>query len=309
MQAVQAGDVAEVRSVSRRFVRELGLLSEVHRDTGSTIAQCHLLIELERRGGSASVSELAAALLLDKSTVSRTILSMRRKKWLRLAEDARDRRRKIVGMTRSGERILERVHRVADHRVEEALRHLSPRERRTVARGLSIYARALQRARTEREYAIRPIESADNRAITAIIRRVSIEFGTSGPGGPTADIELDNMAEAYPGDDRQYFVIENGQRILGGAGFAPLRGGTPATCELRKMYLISEARGQGLGRALLDHCLEQARAYGFKRCYLETTARMRSARALYTQVGFAEVPDRMGETGHSQCEMQYIKRL
>lgn len=303
-------EIYALRDASRRVVRELGLLAAVPRAAGVSLAHCHLLVELERRDGSATVSELAAVLLLDKSTVSRTVDSLRQKKWLRLTEDPGDRRRKLVGLTRAGIRALERIHRSAGTQVSDALAHLSAQERQTVLRGMSLYGQALQKARTAKGYVIRPIAPEDNRELATIVRRVALEFDAVGPGGPTADAELDDMAEAYSGSDRGYFVIESeGRRLVGGAGFGPLEGGEPGVCELRKMYLVPEARGQGLGRSLLELCLHEAGASGYQTCYLETTERMRSARALYTQLGFEALSCRLGDTGHSQCDMHYVKEL
>ena len=317
MEHPSATEIGALRAASRRVVRELGLLSAVPRTAGVSLAQCHLLVELERRDGSATVSELAAVLLLDKSTVSRTVDSLRQKKWLRLAEDPRDRRRKLVSLTRAGSRALERVHRSAGGQVSDALELLTPNERQIVLQGMALYSHALQKARAERGYAIRPIGPEDNREVATIVRRVAVEFGTTGPGGPTLDAELDDMAEAYSGPDHRYFVVESepragqraGRRLVGGAGFGPLQGGKPGICELRKMYLLPEARGQGLGRALLERCLDEARESGYRQCYLETAERMRSARALYAQLGFSPVSCRLGDTGHDQCEMQYVKDL
>lgn len=54
------------------------------------------------------------------------------------------------------------------------------------------------------------------------------------------------------------------------------------------MHTITEARGQGVGTALLQHLLELARWRGFGRVSLETgsQAEFAPARALYARVGF-----------------------
>ncbi|MBK5296869.1 MAG: GNAT family N-acetyltransferase [Vicinamibacteria bacterium] len=48
----------------------------------------------------------------------------------------------------------------------------------------------------------------------------------------------------------------------------PWAGGEPQVCELRKMYLRPEARGRGLGRAMLARCLDLARQLGYRPMYL-----------------------------------------
>ncbi len=291
------------------LVRELGLLSEVHRVAHMTAAQAHLLIEVERRGGYASVSELASALLLDKSTVSRAVQTLRDRDWLSMREDPGDRRRKLVELTDAGHEALERCHSTADGQVVAALSQLTPAQRHQVTQGMELYSAALRRVRTQRDYLIRPIAPADNRDIAALMRRVRSEFAAPVEHDAIDEYELKDLAASYSGGARQYFVVEKQQRVVGGGGFAPLRGGSESTCELCKMYLAPEVRGQGLGRALLEHCLTQAKAHGFTRCYLETLPRMRAACTLYEAYGFVALEQRMGNTGHDQCETQYVKDL
>jgi putative acetyltransferase len=117
---------------------------------------------------------------------------------------------------------------------------------------------------------LRPIEPRDDAAVAAIIREVMPTFGACGPGFALSDPEVDAMSAAYAAPRSAYFVVEQGGRVLGGGGIAPLAGGDAETCELRKMYFLPEARGRGLGAALLQRCLESARGSGYRRCYLET---------------------------------------
>jgi putative acetyltransferase len=58
--------------------------------------------------------------------------------------------------------------------------------------------------------------------------------------------------------------------------------------ELKSMHTAAEARGRGVGRAVLTHIVGVARARGLRRIYLETgtTPGFAAARALYTREGF-----------------------
>ena len=135
------------------------------------------------------------------------------------------------------------------------------------------------------------------------------EFDFSGPGTAADDPELDDMFHTYEQPQAQYFVGVKDDRVIGGGGFAPLKGGDSDTCELQKMYLLPEARGLGLGKKLLTLCLEKAKEAGFKKCYLETAFSMDKARSLYNKLGFTELKRPLGDTGHSRCECWYIKDL
>lgn len=156
---------------------------------------------------------------------------------------------------------------------------------------------------------LRPIEPDDDAAVASIIRTVMPEFGAQGPGFAINDPEVDWMSRAYAGPRAAYFVVERGGRVLGGGGIAPLAGGDEAVCELRKMYFLPEARGLGMGEALLRHCLATARGLGYRTCYLETLGGMDAAVALYEKLGFARLTQPMGATGHFACDRYYALEL
>src|SRR6185369_3266211 len=97
--------------------------------------------------------------------------------------------------------------------------------------------------------------------------------------------------------------------IMGGGGVAPLAGGDADTCELRKMYFLSGLRGLGAGSALIARCLDAARGFGFRKCYLETLSGMTAAQKLYERNGFQRIAEPMGNTGHGGCNTFYLFAL
>ena len=56
------------------------------------------------------------------------------------------------------------------------------------------------------------------------------------------------------------------------------------------MYVVPEARGRGLGKALVAWLLEAARDAGYNRIRLETGNRQEEALGLYKAAGFASIP-------------------
>jgi putative acetyltransferase len=159
------------------------------------------------------------------------------------------------------------------------------------------------------EALIRPIRAEDDLAVAAIIREVMASFGATGPGYSSSDPEVDAMSAAYDGARAAYFVLEQDGRVVGCGGIAPLEGAGAGTCELRKMCLLPAARGRGLGRAMLQRCLEAARGRGYRQCYLETLSAMDAAQALYRQAGFQRLAAPLGSTGHSGCNRHYLLEL
>jgi putative acetyltransferase len=149
---------------------------------------------------------------------------------------------------------------------------------------------------------IRLISPHDDAAVAALIRSVMPEFGACGPGFALQDAEVAAMSQSYAAPRSAYFVVEQDGAIVGGAGVAQLAGADFEVCELRKMYFLPMARGQGAGTVLLRRCLRAARGYGYQICYLETLNGMNAARHLYTKAGFRTLHNPLGATGHFGCD-------
>ena len=156
---------------------------------------------------------------------------------------------------------------------------------------------------------IRPINAADDAAVAAVIRAVSAEYElTPEKGYSVADATLDHLSEVYAADGHIYLVIEANGQILGGCGIGALAGDNN-TCELQKMYFLPTIRGRGLATAIAQLCMNFARDYGYQQIYLETTALLPEALRLYQSLGFSVLPQHLGNTGHTVCEIPMLKSL
>lgn len=156
---------------------------------------------------------------------------------------------------------------------------------------------------------LRAIEKKDNPQLARLLHAVLIEMGVPKTGTAYEDPELDAMFEAYQHPQSAYFVIEVADKVIGGAGIAPLRKGGNGVCELQKMYFSPEARGKGWGAKVMAHCLDFAQKQGFLQCYIETLPSMLAAQKLYKKTGFQYLENPMGATGHTNCSVWMLKQL
>jgi ribosomal protein S18 acetylase RimI-like enzyme len=88
-------------------------------------------------------------------------------------------------------------------------------------------------------------------------------------------------------------------------GCAALREAPGAdAAELKRFYVAPEARGRGLGQALLDTAIAEARSRGFTRLILDTLEdRMAGAIALYRRAGFVDTGRRTTSAGLHLLDM------
>jgi putative acetyltransferase len=300
--------IQNIRQHTRQLVRELDVLDSDFLDTGLNLSQCHALFEVEQQK-SLNLMELCGMLCIDKSTASRSVKELIKKGLVKVSDHEADKRQKLFSVTPVGSAILQRNNVLANQQVEAALELLDESEQAAVERGLGLYAKALYRSRQQAAFEFRPIRREDNEKVARVIRTVMTEFGCVGEGYSINDPEVDAMFETYDNERSVFFVVTRQGEILGCGGIGPLAGGDRETCELKKMYFYPEARGKGLGEKMVSRCLQAAAEKGFKRCYLETVARMWQANLLYQKMGFEKICSPMGVTGHCSCENWYVKQL
>jgi putative acetyltransferase len=152
---------------------------------------------------------------------------------------------------------------------------------------------------------LRKIEERDNEAIAAIVKNVMTEFKADPKTTILGDPRLMTMYQNYQDAGAAYYVAELNGKIIGGAGIKRLDGSeeTDRVCELQRMFLLSEARGKGLGKALMVRCIEDAKKLGYRTIYLESLSNMHQALALYRSFGFKETDGPLGNTGHGGCDV------
>jgi GNAT superfamily N-acetyltransferase len=109
-----------------------------------------------------------------------------------------------------------------------------------------------------------------------------------------------HYVEIYGGEDQtpmtpDDFVAPEGTFVIAeldgepvGCGAFRRHDGTDVA-EIKRMYVRSGERGQGVGRAVLEDLERRAAAAGYARVVLETGARQPEAIALYTSTGYLEI--------------------
>ena len=150
---------------------------------------------------------------------------------------------------------------------------------------------------------IRDWQPQDRQEAVDLIDSVLTEYGLGcEPDG--ADVDVYKVEKYYQQTGGEFWVIEQNQRLIGTAGFYPIKRGNLAV-EIRKMYLLSEARGKGLGNFLLLQLEQTIKQKGFKEIWIETASVLNEAVQLYEHSGYE--PTTGVET--KRCDLVYRKMV
>ena len=162
---------------------------------------------------------------------------------------------------------------------------------------------------SEKRLTLRRLEAPDVHAVLGIMDACRREYGLADRVQAVLEPSDHRLYDTYGARRSAYFVAMVDDEIVGGAGISRLAGAVSSICELQRMYLRQKSRGKGIGRALLQHCLQAARRFDYRQCYAETLGEMAAALALYDRHGFRRLGAPLGSTGHGHNDRWLILGL
>jgi putative acetyltransferase len=107
------------------------------------------------------------------------------------------------------------------------------------------------------------------------------------PGASHFRLDPEEVAEGKGAFLVAFLVASGGATPVGCGAIRRLDAGD---AEIKRMYVVPEARGRGIGRIVLAELEAEARALGARRVVLETGERQPEAIALYTRAGYSPIP-------------------
>lgn len=155
----------------------------------------------------------------------------------------------------------------------------------------------------------RNIEQKDNKEVAGLIRKVFREFKIDRPGTVYFDPTTDSLYELFQTPGSIYWIAEVCGRMAGGCGIFPTPGLPDGYAELVKFYLLAPWRGKGIGKMLMEKCIESAREMGYLHIYLESLPELEKAVSMYVRSGFRFIGNSLGDSGHFGCNIWMVKDL
>ncbi len=100
--------------------------------------------------------------------------------------------------------------------------------------------------------------------------------------------DMDDIQQTYLGNDGTFLVMTDEDRII---GTGAIRKFDDTSCELKRVWLLFDYHGKGLGYKMIQELLAFARGKGYQRIRLETDRdNQHRAYELYRRLGFYEIP-------------------
>lgn len=290
--AAMDGHVAEVRRFNRFYTQKIGVLEEGLAQSPFSLTESRVLYELAHRDRP-TASALGRDLGLDAGYLSRILRGFLRNRLLRKLPSDADRRQSLLALTAKG---------------RTAFAALDAQTRRDVARMLKPLANGrhaeLVRAmhRIESLLGAPPEVSAPGAAVTLrphrpgdlgwIVHRHAVlyaeEYGWDNTfEALVAEIAAKFIREFKPDRERCWMAEYDGAIV----GSVLLVEKTRTVAQLRLLLVEPSARGLGIGRRLVDECIEFARRVGYGKLILWTNSILHAARHTYERAGFELVEE------------------
>ena len=116
--------IRNMRSFNRYYTNLIGLLDQGYLDTQYTLTEARILFEISPVGKK-ETSEIIAALLIDKSYLSRVLKKFEKNNLITRSKSEKDSRASEISLTKEGLDELNALNTLADRQIKELLNELS----------------------------------------------------------------------------------------------------------------------------------------------------------------------------------------
>lgn len=299
--------VDRVRVFNRFYTRQLGLLDRGLLGSEFTLTEARVLYELAHHDGC-TATQIADELAMDLGYLSRLMAKFERRRYLKRTRSATDARQSRIHLTGKGRSVFMPLNTAAREQISRMIQPMTPEQRdellnamQTVQRLLepSIASPSSQGTQAPRPgasphsdappYLLRPLQIGDVGQIT--LRQgmlYSQEYGWDVTYEALVAEILGGFVKHFDARWDNAWIAERDNAVIGSIFLVR---GTDGAAKLRLLYVEPAARGLGLGKRLVQECIDDARAKGYRTMTLWTNDILVAARHIYESAGFRLVKE------------------
>ena len=286
--------VADIRAFNRHYTRWVGALENRHLGSRFSLAEARVLYEIAHSPGIFA-RDIMDRLGLDAGYLSRMLKRFESDGLIERQKSEGDGRAAAVRLTATGLETFAQLDRKAAETVQGALTGLSEQEADRLIAAMGVVTRLTNKSNHTSTANLLLREPRPGDFGWAIERHGIIYEAEFGWGtrfeGLVAELFGRFASKPHPERERCWIAELNGRRV--GCVFVVER--EPGVAQLRCLLVEPTARGHGVGRKLVNSCIEFARAVGYERMMLWTNKGLESARRIYEAAGFTLIEEKPHE--------------
>lgn len=280
------GEVEALRGFDRLYARRLAAVEGGIARSAFSPGEARVLREISVREGT-TARDLSRDLGLDAGYLSRMLRDLHRRGLVWKERSPEDRRAQILSLTRAGGQAFARLDAFAREQAADALRDLSPQERKRLLGAMGVVGRWVEPGSAGApELRLRRHGPGDMGWVLerngALFRD---EYGWDERYEALVALNVGRfLRERDPERERCWIAEADGERA--GCVLLVRDPDRPGTAKLQLLLVEPGARGLGLGRRLLGEAVRFARQAGYTAIRLWTADVLERAGRLFEQVGF-----------------------
>jgi DNA-binding MarR family transcriptional regulator/GNAT superfamily N-acetyltransferase len=282
------GRIAAVRAFNRFYTRKLGVLDQHLAKSPYSLSEARVMYELAHRDELAA-KEIGSELGLDPGYLSRIVQSFEESGLITRKSLATDRRQFRLSLTAKGRQAFAKLNKASQDDVAAMLAPLSTDDGRRLTEAMASIEHLLDPKRERAPYLLRSHRIGD---IGWVISRQAIayaeEYGWDISYEALVAEICAQFIKNYDPSREHCWIAEIGGEPVGSVFLVKA---SDKLAKLRLLAVERQARGLGLGRALVEQCVRAAREKGYSKMTLWTQSCLVAARGIYRQTGFRKVAE------------------
>ena len=282
--------VSAIRGFNRFYTRQIGILDRGYLQSPFSLAEARVLYELCYRPAAPTATQLSQELRIDAGYLSRILRDFANRGLIKRTTSPDDARSTLLALTAKGRKVFGELDRRSSHEARALVERLPAPRRRSVLDAMRTIQHGFgEQPATDTVFTIRTHRPGDmgwvihrhgalyaqeygwDERFEALVARICADF-------------IDN----FDPERERCWVAERDGEILGTI-FCVKKSKTVA--KLRLLLVEPSARGLGVGKRLVDECIQFARNAGYRKLTLWTQNNLYAARHIYQRAGFELVTE------------------
>ncbi|MBA3813633.1 MAG: MarR family transcriptional regulator [Alphaproteobacteria bacterium] len=297
--------ITTLREISRKLVRELGMLQLNTPHLKKTPQHWPALIEIEKEPGI-TPSKVGNLLILSISATSRIVNALINH-GLVAFQEGMDKREKHLHITEKGRLEVASIDEFSNNKIKGAFEFLTEDEQEKLITAIQKYGAALEKSRLMREQVkIHTLSTsrAIRKQIVQMIEHIQKkEFLLPITDDVNAGILRAENEFYFHNSYNFWYAVDNQGAVIGSIGLKKI---DEHQGQIKKFFVAQSYRGKGVAQKLMNTLIKAASKHHFDSLYLGTVGTLQAAQGFYKKVGFSEISQQQLPASFNVCPIDTV---